>query len=91
MNAPSTADVVAEIQRTAEAELGFRGSVEPCARLVEDLGIDSLGAIVIAVALEDRFRVQLNEQDAGELVTVADLIALVQRRHREASKHADGP
>jgi acyl carrier protein len=84
---PPTTDVVlTEIRRIAEAELDVRGAVEARSELVRDLGLDSLGAMVLAVGLENRFRVKLDEQDAGTLRTVADLVALVQRRCEEANR-----
>jgi acyl carrier protein len=52
--------------------------------LAKDLGVDSMGAIVLAVALEDRFRVKLSDEDAGAVVTVENLVDLVERRTREA-------
>jgi acyl carrier protein len=35
------------------------------------------------VGLENKFRVKLEEQDGGELATVSDLLALVERRVNE--------
>jgi acyl carrier protein len=49
-----------------------------------------MGAIVLAVGLEDRFRVRLSDEDAGAVVTVDDLVELVERRVREA-RAADEP
>jgi acyl carrier protein len=84
MSPPTPDAVIAEIQRIAEESLDFRGRVQSSHDLVRDLGLDSLGAMVLAVGLEDRFRVRLDEQDATTLTTVADLVALVQRRCEEA-------
>jgi len=44
-----------------------------------------VGAIVLAVGLEDRFRVRLSEADAGAAATVGDLVAVVERRVSEAA------
>ncbi len=49
-----------------------------------------MGAIVLAVNLEDRFRVKLSDEDAGAVVTVGDLVDLVGRRVAEA-RAADRP
>ena len=88
MTIPSTQAVLRQIQHIAETELGHDGTISLSHRLIDDLGIDSLGAIVLAVGLEDHFRVRLQEQDAGEVTSVADLIRLVQRRHEEAKSNA---
>ncbi len=81
---PSTEDVLAAIQHIAARELDRHQAIRPEHALVEDLGLDSLTAMVLAVGLEDRFRVRLDEQDAASLGTVGDLIALVQRRAGDA-------
>jgi acyl carrier protein len=47
-------------------------------RLLDDLGIDSLAAIEFMFQLEDKFGVSLSEE-RGELRSVSDVIALVQR------------
>lgn len=86
MNEPSTESVLAEIHAIAQAELDHSGPIDEDDRLVADLGIDSLGAIVLAVGLENHFRVRLKEHDAGTLVTVGDLVRLVQQRCREAAR-----
>ncbi len=43
-----------------------------------------MGAIVLAVALEDRFRVKLSDDDAASVVTVEDLVGLVERQVKQA-------
>jgi acyl carrier protein len=85
MNEPSTEAVLAEIRAIAQAELDHAGPLNETDELIADLGIDSLGAIVLAVGLENHFRVHLQEQGAGMLVTVGDLVRLVQQRCREAA------
>jgi acyl carrier protein len=42
--------------------------------------LDSLGATVLAVGLEDKFRIRLSLEDSGQLETVRDLVELVARR-----------
>jgi acyl carrier protein len=78
------AEILAEIRRIFVEELQFPGAVEPRHALAADLELDSMGALVLAVGLEDRFRVKLAEDDATSLVTIADLVALVERALAEA-------
>ena len=80
---PDPAQVFEEIQRIAASELEVSGLLPPEAQLVRDVGLDSLGLTVLAVGLENRFRIRLNEEDAAGIVTVGDLAALVVRRVRE--------
>jgi acyl carrier protein len=74
------AQVLAEIRRIAAAELQLAGEVEPGQHLVRDLKLDSVGALTLAVALEDRFQVLLADRDAAAVETVGDLARLVARR-----------
>ena len=72
--------VLEEIRRIARVELEHSAEVLPTHRLQEDLKLDSMAMIVVAVGLENAFRVKLQEEDAGAIVTVADLVRLVVRR-----------
>ena len=76
-------DVVAEVRRILGEELEWKGAVEPSHDLLKDLQLDSLGLTVLAVGLENRFRVKLSEEDAAGVLTVADLARLVSRRVAE--------
>lgn len=76
-------EVVAEVRRILGEELEWKGSVEPSHDLLKDLQLDSLGLTVLAVGLENRFRVKLSEEDAAGVITVSDLAKLVSRRVAE--------
>jgi acyl carrier protein len=77
--------VLAEIRRVFANELEREGPVEPHHELARDLEVDSMGALILAVALEDRFRIRLADEDAGAVATVGDLVELVARRVRGQS------
>jgi acyl carrier protein len=49
-------------------------------RLVEDLRLDSIRLLTLAVEVENRFRVRLDELDEGGIETVGDLVATVKRK-----------
>jgi acyl carrier protein len=49
------------------------------AKLIEDLGMDSLDAVELAIAAERQFGIGLSDEQISRLKTVADIIALVQR------------
>lgn len=79
----SREDVLAVLARIAEAELELAGPLDPAARLARDLELDSMGLTIMAVGLENHFRIKLDEAEGPALDTVEDVIALVQRRVRE--------
>ncbi|MFP2910132.1 acyl carrier protein [Pyxidicoccus sp. 3LFB2] len=76
----SELEVLAEIRRIATDELEWKGAVEPAHDLLRDMQLDSLGLTVLAVGLENRFRIRLSEEDAQDVRTVADLAKLVAQR-----------
>ncbi|AKF83842.1 acyl carrier protein [Myxococcus fulvus] len=81
-------EVLAEIRRIAAEELEWKGEVESGLDLVRDLQLDSLGLTVLAVGLENRFRIRLSEEDAQGVRTVGDLVKLVERRVLSTSRVA---
>lgn len=84
----SPSDILAFIARTVESELETTHPVTMDARLAHDIELDSMGLTVVAVALENRFRIKLDEGDAGQLETVGDLVRLVIRRVEEKERAA---
>lgn len=74
-SAPTT--VLEELRRLAAERLDIDGELEPSNRLVEDLGLDSLQLMTLAVAVEDHFQICLDEDDEAALVTVDDLLAVI--------------
>src|SRR5712692_11681152 len=73
-------EVLTEIRRIAASELELERAVEPSDELIRDLQLDSLGLTILAVGLEDRFRIRLTEEDSARVSTVADLASLVASR-----------
>lgn len=69
-----------DIGRLARDELGHRGPLTSEMRLVEDLGLDSIRLLTLATAVEDHFRVCLDEADEASLVTVNDLVTLIRSK-----------
>ena len=82
---PNEADVLETIRSIARAELELERPVQPGDDLLADLGLDSLSLTILAVGLENRFRVKLSQEDAVGLRTVADLAKLVVRRSEAAA------
>jgi acyl carrier protein len=71
------AEILAAVERVAREHVEFAGSLEPGQRLIEDLELDSLKALTLAVEVENRFRIRLTPEIEAELVTVGDLIDAV--------------
>ena len=63
------------------ADLSGLSNISPESTLNEDLGLDSLAMVMLLVALEDTFAIELNEADMNpfDLKTVGDVISLAER------------
>ena len=55
------------------------------ARLVDDLGMDSLDAVELAIAVERQFGVTVDEEHIAQLKTVADIVTLIQQLSGEGA------
>lgn len=73
-------EILAQIARLARDKLCFEGAVEPKSRLAEDLGLDSMHLMTLAMAVEDHFEVCLDEDDEARILTVADLVSVVESK-----------
>lgn len=59
--------------------------VAPESRLVEDLGIDSLDLVGVVLQVQDRFGIELPDDDVARVRTVADLATSVAERQTVAA------
>ena len=77
MNDLSDQETEAALEILAE-ELGVeRSQLTPDARLVEDLNIDSLMLIELALTLEDRFDLLIPDERLEKVRTVGDVLELL--------------
>jgi acyl carrier protein len=82
---PFQARVLDEIRRIFATELERSETVELGHALLGDLHVDSLDAVVLAVGLENAFRLKLDDEDTAGVVTVGDLVERVALRAKAAS------
>jgi acyl carrier protein len=77
---PPIPDLEARIKQILTYRLGIAADeIRLDATLVEDLGMDSLDAVELAIATERQFNVTLSDEQMAKLRTVGDIVALVQR------------
>ena len=53
--------------------------VNPDAKMIEDLGADSLDAVELVMAIEEEFGIEVPDEEAEKLSTVGDIIAYVDK------------
>jgi acyl carrier protein len=77
----ATQDAANGLREIMAARLGLPPEqLVPEARLVEDLGLDSLDAVELAISVERKFDIEVPEEELTKLKTVADMVALVESR-----------
>ena len=74
MTVPGTG-ILGAIAEIARSHVGWQGELQPEMRLVEDLELDSLKSLTLALEVENHFRICLDED--AEIVTVGDLVSIV--------------
>lgn len=78
------AEQAAEILQAIKDHLGGRGldvsKIEPGAQLLGDLDLDSLDTVELSLGLEERFGIELPDEDLEGLGTVQDAIELIEAK-----------
>ena len=73
-------EILREVERLARDKLGWRGALEREMRLVQDLELDSIANLTLAIEIENYFRIRLEEDDERGIETVGDLVAVIARK-----------
>lgn len=72
--------LAAEVRRLVAEACAVDPDTVACDTRLAGLGLDSVRAVDLMVALEERFGAEVSEQEAVRLTTVAELVALVERK-----------
>ena len=56
--------------------------IKPEAKLNEDLGIDSLAAVELALELENEFGIRIEDEELANLVTVQDVMDIIEKKSK---------
>lgn len=79
----SEAEVLARLKTLSRERLELELELEPASRLVEDLGLDSLRLQALAIEVENDFRICIEPEEEEEIVTVGDLVDVIERKMAE--------
>jgi len=82
--------ILAGIRDVACKHVGWEGLIEPDMRLVEDLALDSIKLLTLAVEVENRFKICLDPERDHELITVGDLVAAISHQISGTQKPEEG-
>ena len=56
--------------------------IKPEAKLNDDLGIDSLAAVELALELENEFDIRIEDEELAKLETVQDVIDIIEAKKK---------
>ena len=70
-------EVIAEHLSLSEDEMN---NISENAKLVEDLELDSLDAVEISMAIEDRLDIEFDESELDGISTVGDLVDVINKK-----------
>ena len=65
---------------------GVEESAKGDSRFIEDLGLDSLDTVELVMHLEDEFNIQIDDDQADDMETVQQAVALVGKLTGNGSK-----
>lgn len=73
-------DIEAKVKEIIVEQLGVNADqVTREAKMIEDLGADSLDAVELVMAIEEEFEIEVPDEDAEKLVSVGDIIDHVEK------------
>lgn len=73
-------EIEAKVAQIIMEKLNLNHPVDHKERLIDDLGADSLHLVEIGMALEEEFKIAVENEDAIKFVTVADAVAFVKEK-----------
>jgi acyl carrier protein len=76
----SVEPILLGIAAVAREHLAYDGPLALEARLIEDLRLDSIRLLTLAVEVENHFQICLDPEDDATIETVGDLVAAVGRK-----------
>ena len=73
------ADIFDQVKEVVVEQLNANpDEVKPESRFVEDLGADSLDVVELDMALEEKFGIEIPDEDAEKIQTVADAVKYIE-------------
>ena len=73
----SDEEVLAALTEIAREHLDFTGTLAPDMRLVDELELDSMRLLTLAMEVEHRFDVSFDGAESGSIETVGDLVRAI--------------
>jgi acyl carrier protein len=76
--------VESKVKEIIVEQLGVdAGQVTPAASFVDDLGADSLDTVELVMALEEKFDIEIPDEDAEKITTVGEAVDYLKKNTKE--------
>lgn len=76
-------EIFAKVKKVIVENLGVsEDRIVPEVSLLDQLGADSLDLVELAMNLEDQFGVTIDDADIGQLKTVGDVVAYIEKNKK---------
>ena len=70
-----------EIKDVVSEQLGAKPEdVKPGSSFIDDLGADSLDTVELIMALEERFNIEIPDEDAEKMQTIDDVVKYIESK-----------
>jgi acyl carrier protein len=80
-------DIVADVKAIIAEQLGVKPEeVKSESSFVDDLGADSLDTVELVMALEEKFGIEIPDEDAEKMTTVGEAIKYIEAKLSEKEK-----
>jgi acyl carrier protein len=87
MAAEENKELLVKVKQIISEQLGVdEDEVTTTASLVDDLGADSLDQVELVMALEEKFEIEIPDDDAEKMRTVQDAIDYIEKHAKVISK-----
>ena len=74
-------DIAAKVKKIIEDQLGVSAEqVTDTASFIDDLGADSLDTVELVMALEEEFEIEIPDEDAEKMTTVASAVGYLEQK-----------
>ena len=69
-----------EMKEVLSEQLGIETDIKLESKLKDELGIDSLLAVELSILLENKYDIDIKEEELAKLVTIKDVIDLLETK-----------
>lgn len=74
-------DIAEQVKQIVVEQLSVsEEEVVPTASFVDDLGADSLDVVELVMELEEKFDLEISDEDAEQIATVGDAVRYIEER-----------